>query len=175
MIEATSRSGLFSWYYVRQAASYSASQVKFHFRLGRVDKTWGNWLKDGPHSRTKLAKEGLSCDVTRSPMTTGTGSSIFCRDGKVIPGSQPRIIDCSSTQSFGSRKPGLPGGTCPNVSATGTACGGDSTAGPGRGLGNASSGNSRTLTWNGCCSIAPSFAPTSMLRAQKKGCRGRTG
>src|SRR5271157_807686 len=44
--------------------------------LGRVDKTWGNWLKDGPHSRTKLAKEGLSCDVTRSPMTTGIGSRI---------------------------------------------------------------------------------------------------
>ena len=83
------------------------------------------------------------------------------------PGLQPRIIACSSTQSFGSRKLGLPGGTCPNVSATGIASGGASTAGPGRGFGNGCSGNSKTLIWNGSCSIAPSFAPTSMLRAKK--------
>ena len=52
--------------------------------------------------------------------------------------------------------------------------GGGSTAGPGRGCGNGFSGNSRTPIWNGSCLIALSLAPTSMLRAQKKGCRGRT-
>ena len=69
---------------------------------------------------------------------------------------------------------GLPGGTCPNVLAIGTAYGGVSIAGPARGFGSVSFGNSRTPTSNGCCSIAPSSAPTSILRAQKKGFRGRT-
>ena len=55
-------------------------------QLGRVDKTWSNWVKDGPHSLTTLAKEGLSCGVMRSPMITGIGSRIFCLDGKAIPG-----------------------------------------------------------------------------------------
>ena len=47
-------------------------------------------------------------------------------------------------------KTGAPWRDLPERLATGTVCGGGSTAGPGKGFGNVCSGNSRILTWNGC-------------------------
>ena len=44
-------------------------------QLGRVDNACSNWVKDGPDPNSTLAMGGSLCDVIRSRMIPGIGSS----------------------------------------------------------------------------------------------------
>jgi hypothetical protein len=116
-----------------------------------------------------------------SPLPNGSGSNRYFRLKNLQRAAQRRTIASSCMAFCGSYLLGLPGGACRSAMAPGAPSPAAAIVGGRQASGNASllardTRRQPTASWCGMStmSMAPSYAPITKWRGQKKGSRGRS-
>lgn len=131
--------------------------------LGRADDAWGQWPRPGNPHTTPLVKGGLPFTDAREHRRTLESHRGWSSGTASLPGDTQPLTVPPTTQFNGIRKPASIWSDLPERFGTWYSVWRRFDRWARKGTwARASSGNSWTLTWNGCCSIAPNSRPPGL-------------